>query len=173
MSGPSKKDHIPGSTAGAVELDPQSMAALDAPENRRLREFYEYWDSKRSGAGGIPRRDAVDPIDIPRLLPNMFMAEVVTDDGRVRFCFRLVGTEIVEKEGADFTGAFLDELNTDPESAMRRQYEDVYLGRRYYVRDDTVYWQDREHVNYRILILPLSSGGGAITRLTGIAVYDG
>ncbi len=54
----------------------------------------------------MPRRRDIDPTEIPRLLPNIQISEIV--DKRIRY--RLAGTAIVEAYGGEFTGKYFDEI---------------------------------------------------------------
>src|SRR5579863_9702970 len=75
-----------------------------------LKETLAYWEAKR-GSRRMPRRRDLDPLhDIPRLLPNVQLADVI--DGGRRFRMRVVGSRIVEALGRDGTGKFLDETLT-------------------------------------------------------------
>ena len=106
------------------------------------------------------------------LLPNLFLIDVVSGRPR-RFRFRLVGTRIVELEG-EITNKFLDELiSNGPETAaMARHYDDATEGR-LYVRRETLGWHPREraHVNYDVLLLPLSRDGETVDMLFGFCAY--
>jgi hypothetical protein len=77
--------------------------------DERLEEFLRYWRRAR-GNRPMPRRADIDPTEVPpRLLPNIFLTDVI--DGGARFRFRLVGTAAVAGIGADLTGRHVDEVN--------------------------------------------------------------
>ena len=80
----------------------------------RLRALFGYWREKR-GDGTMPARADLDPLEIPTLLPIVGLVDVL--DGGARFRYRLVGTEIVDVDGHDATGRFLDEVLPDSGSA--------------------------------------------------------
>ena len=71
-----------------------------------LGPAYEYWRSK-CGARAMPRRRDIDPTEIPRLLPNIQIGEIV--DTRIRY--RLAGTAIVEAYGEELAGKYFDEMS--------------------------------------------------------------
>lgn len=71
-----------------------------------LAELYGYWAGLRK-AGSIPLRRDMDPVDIPRLLPYVILAEH-SDSGR-RIRFRLTGSDIAFAPGSDLTGRYLHE----------------------------------------------------------------
>ncbi|WP_119299724.1 PAS domain-containing protein [Dongia deserti] len=74
--------------------------------SERVKKFRFYWPGKLTGRS-LPPRDAIDPAEIPRLLPYLVIAEIERKPLRVRY--RLVGTRVVEANGHDFTNRYLDE----------------------------------------------------------------
>jgi hypothetical protein len=71
-----------------------------------VRDFARYWQSKTTDAAP-PRRSAIDPLEIPHLLPFLVIVQIEALPLRVRY--RLVGTRVAESHGADFTNRYLDE----------------------------------------------------------------
>jgi hypothetical protein len=67
-----------------------------------LREFHEYWRALAKG-NRLPSRSQVDPVEIPSLLPNLFMIDVITGPPEPSFRYRLAGTEITKMYGFEFT----------------------------------------------------------------------
>jgi hypothetical protein len=77
----------------------------------RLEQAYEYWRRKAAGRK-LPRRRDIDPIEIPKLLPDVMLVDVETN-GRYRY--RLIGTENTQAQGVTATGRYLDEVLPGPE----------------------------------------------------------
>jgi hypothetical protein len=69
-------------------------------------ELVEYWRSVLRDRTMPARRD-IDPVDLNRLLPAVFLINVHTDP--LRFRWRLVGTRIGDVEHREYTGKWLDE----------------------------------------------------------------
>jgi hypothetical protein len=65
-----------------------------AGAKREIVEIYDYWRGKAPADGQLPGRRHIDPAEIPRLLPNVWLVDVV-DDPR-RFKVRLIGTALVD-----------------------------------------------------------------------------
>ena len=65
-----------------------------------IKVLYDYW-CRIAPAGRLPGRQHFDPLDIPHLLPNIWLLDVHRDP--IRFWRRLVGTRIEE-----FAGKSLD-----------------------------------------------------------------
>ncbi|HET6223971.1 MAG TPA: PAS domain-containing protein [Dongiaceae bacterium] len=149
-------------------IDPALPDRLRSPENEELRRFFDYWQSKMT-ADRLPGRADIEPTEIPQLLPNIFLIDVVAGTPP-RFCFRLVGTRIVEME-FEMTGRFLDEMVPQVyDTAMGRHYLDAIEGKIYLRRTD-LRWRQREHIDYDVLLLPLADDGMTVNRLFGLALY--
>lgn len=76
-----------------------------------LVELYDYWHQRVDGSGVMPR-DRFDPMDIPRLLPHVFLMDVVHDEVGVsrRFKYRLTGTFIDQRIGRQIIGLFMEDI---------------------------------------------------------------
>jgi hypothetical protein len=151
-----------------LAIDDGLAAALQQPENALLRDFFAYWQGRRQG-DRLPARADVEPTEIPQLLANIFLVDVVPGE-RLRFRFRLVGTTIVSME-FEMTNRYLDEFVTDVDATpMGRQYVDAAAGR-IYLRRQRLDWRDRGYINYDVLLLPLADDGETINMLFGLAIY--
>lgn len=67
----------------------------------------DYWRSIHPETG-LPGRQHLDPVDIPQLLPNIRILDVVGRPPRYRT--RLMGTGVVRSVGEDHTSQWLDEV---------------------------------------------------------------
>src|SRR5690349_16148090 len=67
----------------------QCSGQLSAP---RLRQAFDYWESKRAGRTMPARRD-LDPVDIPALLSWLMLIDVIRKP-TLDFRYRLIGNEI-------------------------------------------------------------------------------
>lgn len=72
----------------------------------RQRELYELWLALRPETGVAPVRASFDPIDAPKAMSTLILAEVEPDD----YLFRVVGTDMVEAWGRDYTGERLSDI---------------------------------------------------------------
>lgn len=82
------------------ESEPKATAAQQLhllPTNAR---FLAYWLSKLE-AGRVPSKAAIDPTEMPRLLPDLVLYERLAPDA---FRVRLAGTAVVRRLGVDPTG---------------------------------------------------------------------
>ena len=75
-----------------------------------VRQFLQLWQDAHVG-GRAPGKDFLDPIRLRFLLGSLSLLEVQPEP--LRFRYRLVGTDIVERLGHELTGKWLDE-HPDP-----------------------------------------------------------
>src|SRR5260370_37269235 len=75
------------------------------PKTIRL---YEYWRQKAVRAGMLPSRRDIDPTDIPTLLDNIWLLDVVGEPRRFRY--RLIGDAMHRKGLPGRPGAVVDQL---------------------------------------------------------------
>lgn len=79
---------------------------FDFRSDRILGPAFDYWETKR-GTRAMPRRCDIDPTEIPHLLANLQITDLL-EGGRIRY--RLVGTAIVNAYGAELTGKYFDQV---------------------------------------------------------------
>lgn len=90
--------------------------------------LYDYWRSKAPVDGTLPGRKHIDPLDIPKLLPHIWLVDVV-DDPR-RFRVRLLGTALVAIGTPLKVGEFiLDRLLPEQRAASLAEFESVVQSR--------------------------------------------
>lgn len=152
-----------------------AATALDA----RGRRLFEYWREKR-GARKMPARADIEPADIPELLPDITLVDVLGEAPHFRY--RLVGTRQVAARGLDPTGRPVGEGHLGRDiPGMREQVLDNYRrvsdGGRPLFRDTSIAGHDNRGdilLGGRLiarfsLFLPLSSDG---TNVDMVLVYS-
>jgi hypothetical protein len=128
----------------------------------RVARAYRYWLSIRPPAG-LPGRQHFDPVDIPDLLPCIWLLDVQRQPFRLRY--RLVGTSIVEANGREVTGQWLDEahphLRHDAEffSRYRRAVEEA---RPEWRKGKPRIWAHRDFGEIENVLLPLARDGATV-----------
>ena len=144
-------------------------AVLSQKGLARHKALFIYWRDQAAGTP-FPSRADIDPSDIPLLLPDVFLADVLREpDAPVDFRYRLIGTGIVEIEG-EWTGARLSRVLADRErfDLLWQQYDAAAAGVASF-RREKVLWQEEKHLVYEVLLLPLSSDGKTVDMLLGMA----
>jgi hypothetical protein len=141
---------------------PVGMLPIDHP---RLGQLYRYWDRQR-GERLMPARRDILPEDLGGLLGNLFMVDVVRDDGYTRFRYRLVGTALSAVMDQDLTGRFIDQMPFLFRKFALPAYREVLRVRRPTYKQTNAFegWMV---IRYKRLLLPLSSDGRTIDIVLG------
>lgn len=118
----------------------------------RQQTIYEAWCRERAARGAVPPRSSFDPIDFPRALSTLVLAERTAGDA---LCFRLVGTDMVAAWGSDYTGRHLHEIMSGEYHAFIRGLFDECIGRRVPMFSHSRFQWDRgRSLDTRRLMLP-------------------
>lgn len=160
---------------GGIGRERDDMICLENSElpagcSPQIRDLYRYWVSIRP-ALGLPGRQHFDPVDIPHLLPNLWLVDVV---GRpMRFRFRLVGTRITAFSGRDSTGKWLDEVYDDfrDTGAYHRMCLCAVDGKPIFQRGEVVSNPHCTGQEAERLYLPLASDGRRVDIILVMTIY--
>ncbi len=148
----------------------QQLAELPFKEKARtdvtsplLLQAHDIWDRNRS-TRSMPARAALDPVEMPKLLPHMALVEVSAPDLRMRV--RLVGTNIVNIYGADFTGQYLDEIDFgDAGDKILSDYQFAARTKRPLFSDHAFRKLSGTYLNIERALLPLSEDDETVSML--------
>ncbi len=96
--------------------------AGESEDDLRFRDdrpaaLLDWWRKRRAALGHLPGRQHFDPVSIKPLLPWIFMVDVEgagDPAGRLRFRWRLLGSELTAMAGRNATGRWFDELYPEP-----------------------------------------------------------
>lgn len=136
-----------------------------------ITEFLDYWKCK-CGDSSVPEHSAIDPIDIPKLLPNLMLWTPFSENGGLGFMCRLAGSETEGPMRARLKGRTLHDLNGNNSVRAHEEFEDVSRhGCLHYV-ERTAHWIDRPTVYYTRLLLPLRRVNAVGNDLVSVLVYD-
>ncbi len=137
-----------------------------------LVALHRYWRSKFDG-DRLPSRQAIDPTEIPALLPWIFLMDVGHDP--LSFRYRLIGTGIVNFLGRDFTGRIVNFENYGDRAEAMASIFRTAVDRRDVtaVRGQLFYVRFREFLRFCWTMMPLSSDGTKIDMLFCGYVPDG
>jgi hypothetical protein len=135
-----------------------------------IKQMYGYWRSKCDG-DTLPKRRAIDPVEIPRLLPQITIVEVVADERR--YVYRLVGTKEVEIRGRDPTGKSVLAGFFGPSLEDALSCYDTVVATRQPHYDDTPYvTPDERFSDDETLFLPLSEDGEHVSRILVFGTFS-
>jgi hypothetical protein len=146
--------------------DPDWLVRSSEP----IKQLYGYWRSKWHGEK-LPRRKDIDPVEIPRFLPQLTIVEVVPDERR--YVYRLVGTREVEIRGKDPTGKSVLEGFFGPSLDNVLGCYDTVVATRGPLYDDERYiTPDGRFSDDETLFLPLSDDGETINRVLVFGTFS-
>ncbi len=147
-----------------ADFDPARPARIFA-------EMRVYWQSLRKGRA-VPPRSEIDPKGIRRALDYAFILERIAP-GAARF--RLAGRHLIDLMGMEVRGmpmaAF---LNPSARGRLSDVLESVFQGPQiadFELRSPADY--GRPELNGRLLMLPLRSDLGDVTRIMGALIAEG
>lgn len=158
---------LPDSSNRVVRMQDYEICRPD----RALREMREYWDMLRKGRA-IPARADVDPRAISRILDHAFILErIAPGAGRLR----LAGRHLIDLMGMEVRGmpicAF---LNTSSRGRFSDVLESVFKAPQIaHLTLEAGAGYARPHLKAQMLLLPLRSDLGDVTRALGCLVADG
>lgn len=138
------------------------------PDNK-LRRLYDYWLS-HCGGDCYPSRRDIDPLDIPDLLPNIFLLDVVGD--AQDFVFRLAGSLVEDAFSMPLRGKSIAEIQRAAGSpTLVAHHIEVARGGGPRYREGEMLVAGRDHWRIHRLLLPLASDGRTVDVLMGGAVF--
>jgi len=131
-----------------------------------LRQMYAYWHSKCRGER-LPARKDLDPLDFPWALGLVCLLDV--ERYPLTFRYRLDGTTIAERYGADLTGRTIDEVKPEFHAdLLRRHFSEVAeSGRPTLYRISLRYGGQAR--TYMRLTLPLARDGNTVDMIMTIS----
>ena len=146
--------------------DPDWLARASQP----TQQIFRYWRSKCVG-DRLPKRSDLDPSEIPRLLPQLTIVEVVPDERR--YIYRLIGTREVEIRGSDPTGKSVAESFFGPSlDNVLGCYDRVVATRSPLYDDEQYVTPDGRFSDDETLFLPLSDDGEHVNRILVFGTYS-
>ena len=151
------------------------LAALDQIAQQKIHpkiaEMIRYYRSMMPECG-LPGRQHFDPMNVPHLLPNIWLVDVL-DGPEPRFRYRLMGTRVAQAFAADITGRMFDDVHPDfANNPMRGYLVDVATMRRpHHRRGAPNAWPVNEVLSLERLFLPLASDGVEVDIVLAMTIF--
>ncbi len=147
-------------------LDPRDrdrFLAVLAHRSSIIRDGFAYWQSK-CPPEALPRRADIDPFDITPLMPHIVLIDVRREPRD--FCYRVIGTTVVEHWTDDWTGVCMSEIGGQgPESKVWTSCDLVVTGRRPLLSRIPYVGPHADFLDIEDVILPLVDDDGAVEKL--------
>ncbi|MDW3099618.1 MAG: PAS domain-containing protein [Alphaproteobacteria bacterium] len=145
-----------------------SSGRVDAPSHMNNQALLAYWEEKRPEGQPLMRSD-FDPLQLPKLLPCLFLAKPLGDD----YQFRLVGSQIEERmrralTNQTLTGVYGPDFGPKTVESYRHAAttcEPLTL-RGNYVGDNL------EHIDFEVLHLAIQFEDGSRGVIGGQFAFD-
>lgn len=117
-----------------------------------LQQLQAYWEEKRAGRP-YPARQDIDPLELRFIIGHLILVDI--EPSPLRFRYRLFGTAIVQRQGFDMTGKYLDQHPWPDLAEMARQSycEVMQTGQPALIRRHGLVSDG--YVDHQSLILPL------------------
>ena len=133
----------------------------------KVRALTEYWLSIHP-AEGIPGRQHFEPLDVPALLPNIYLVDVCP--ATRTFTFRLMGTALVKLFDRDHTGLpFETAYDGGRRSHSYRDMVGMLSSRQPCWRKAPGYFRkDRDHLTLERVVFPLARDGRTVDIILGL-----
>jgi len=142
---------------------------LVQPEHPLLIEFCAYWHEKRGGKA-MPARADLDPVEIPRLLPYIYLVNVHRDP--LDFSYRLVGADVVANTRENYSGRRLSQIRDQgTQGVLADIYAKVAQDGQVSVERILYVTAGGNRKYYENVVAPLSEDGRTVTMLVGCAVH--
>ncbi len=142
----------------------------DIPATSPIAAFHAYWRHV-APPGRLPGRQHIDPVEIPRVIPWLLLADVLREGETVDFHYRLVGTMNAALLGRDVTRQRLSEsFHPEATGVIMRHYRMAVDAAEPMVWSTEVpSWERRSTRCFRALF-PLARDGVTVDLLAGLLV---
>jgi hypothetical protein len=149
IAGPTVDDVI----AGADTSDFRELIGHD-----KARRLFDYW-CRLLREHGLQMKPAFDPLEVPALLPSIYIEEWDAEAGQSRM--RLMGEELKAQWNEDVIGLRIDDyVRGDVNALWKRSDQVVYFDGRAALLAYNMEYQDREHCTLIDLTLPMNDSKG-------------
>ncbi|WP_341899061.1 PAS domain-containing protein [Ferrovibrio terrae] len=141
------------------------MTASPLPDDAHvlIRDAYQYWLRIHPAPDRLPGRQHFDPLDIPHLLPHVWLVDVIRG-APPRFRYRIVGTALDHSMGRSLSGQMLDDVipNFYTAPALSAPYIAMLTEPRpAYRKGAPIFAHNRQFRMIERLLLPLARDGVA------------
>lgn len=136
----------------------------------RIATLVDHWQAI-SPAGRLPGRQHFEPLAVVKLLPNLWLLDVI--DGGIDFRVRILGTEIEDVGTWARTGATLQESFPAPEAGVlcHELRKVVKTGRPIWHENGLFFTPSRTISGVERVALPLARDGKTVDMILGMTVF--
>jgi len=147
-----------GLPGGDLSEDPK-LSIADEPKAEVLREMLAAWHAWPK-EGKLPRRNAFDPVEFPRLLPWMLLFEYEARPNRYRdydLLYRYIGTSFADTlQSEGLTGTYLSALPDPFPERWFPSFDRLRQDAKPIAVRGKPYLVDKSYYRFELLYLPLA-----------------
>lgn len=149
---------IAGPSAGDILAGADTTAFRDLIGNAKARQLFDYW-CRLLRAHGLAMKAEFDPLEVPRLLPRIYIEEWDPVEGQSRM--RLMGETLKAQWNEDVTGLRTDDyVRGDVNALWKRSDQVVYFEQRVVLLAYNMEYLNRDHCTLIDLTLPMDDRQG-------------
>lgn len=162
-------------TRAAPDSGAPAVVEVATPQDLLLQDVLAYWRGKCPDEDTLPGRAAIDPTEIPRLLPHLYLVDVEQAAAlQPVYRLRLIGSVHERLYGGKVQiGRTVDELmgeraryfHCNFDAVRRRRAPVGYRGK-------LVWWPDRDWLDFESIQMPLAGDGRNIDMILGATVFS-
>ena len=162
-------DRVP-KTSGPVESkDLRRFNEMIAGASPEVRTLLDYWIDAR-GDRPVPYRRDIDPMAVPRLLPNMWIYR--WDDDADDFVCKLAGETLRQAWGYSIAGMRMRDFIAAPDyPTVRERWLRIITVPMAHYGSANEKLTDPGLMRAERLILPLASDDGTVSHVMGLSLY--
>lgn len=156
----------------SLDLSSDPRAPADNTPHPRITRLIDYWRELSPGPGLLPARHHFDPMQVPDLLPGIWLVDVVRGTPN-RYRYRLVGSALHDAGAPMRPGLFIDEMgdNIDQKAAFA-SYEQVINTRQpEWRRGPPILKHLKFIAALERVKLPLAEDGQTVDMILGMTVF--
>jgi hypothetical protein len=143
-----------------------------AEAHPRIVELIRHVQGLVPAPGLLPGRQHFDPVRVPKLLPHLWLVDVVREDPR-RYRVRLVGGGLVDAGSPIRTGEFFTGVLTEEERSRSHAFFDRILADKHidWRRGPSVLRHQRYIYALERVVIPLASDGQSVDMLMCMTLF--
>ena len=142
---------------------------LPATAHPKVLAAHSYWQKVTPANGVLPGRKHIDPIDIPSLLENIWLIDVLADPQRFRV--RLIGEKLRRLGNPVKPGDFLDRHLADTAASMADMRFVVVERKPVWFRGQAELRHTTTVFELERLFLPFAADGATVDLIIGVAIF--
>ena len=161
---------LPNSWRGEQTIFSVSSPVDLLPQDRLTDKhiaMLKYWRGKSHG-GKIARRVDLDPLEIPRLLPNVLLWDVAESGD---YLCRLAGSEVDFSMGVSMKGCWLSDIRCPLIAEAKEEFDAVRDSAMVSFAERTMAWLGKPYLYYRHLLMPLADESDEIHMLASLLTF--